>query len=76
MFKPGTLVKLSAGYEKCLGWTNGFKNEYHLHYADFWVDQTHIGLMLGNDYDNRYVRILIGEQVVIIEPDVLSEISV
>jgi hypothetical protein len=72
MFKPGTLVKLVAGYEKCLGWTNGqaFK------YADFWVDQTHIGLMLGNDYDNRYVRILIGEQVVVIEPDVLSEITV
>ena len=75
MFKPGTLVKLSAGYEKCLGWING-QAAGDADYPDFWVDQTHIGLMLGNDYDNRYVRILIGEQVVVIEPDVLSEISV
>ena len=78
MFKPGTLVKLAAGYEKCLGWING-QAAGDADYPDFWVDQTHIGLMLGNDYDdydNRYVRILIGEQVVIIEPDVLSEISV
>jgi hypothetical protein len=70
MFKPGTLVKLSAGYEKCLGVING-----HADYPDFWVDQTHIGLMLG-DVGDRHVLILIGEQVVIIEPDVLSEISV
>ena len=74
MFKPGTLVKLSAGYEKCLGWTNG-QAFGHADYPDFWVDQTHIGLMLGNVGD-RHVLILIGEQVVIIEPDVLSEISV
>ena len=74
MFKPGTLVKLAAGYEKYLGWTNN-------QYPDFWVDKTHIGLMLGNvmlgnDYDNRHVRILIGEDIVIINPDALSEIIV
>ena len=74
MFKPGTLVKLSAGYEKCLGWTNG-QAFGHADYPDFWVDQTHIGLML-RDVGDRHVLILIGEQVVIIEPDVLSEISV
>ena len=74
MFKPGTLVKLSAGYEKCLGWTNG-QAFGHADYPDFWVDQTHIGLMLG-DVGDRHVLVLIGEQVVIIEQDVLSEISV
>jgi len=74
MFKPGTLVKLSAGYEKCLGWTNG-QAAGDADYPDFWVDQTHIGLMLG-DVGDRHVLVLIGEQVVIIEPDVLSEISV
>ena len=74
MFKPGTLVKLSAGYEKCLGWING-QAFGHADYPDFWVDQTHIGLMLG-DVGDRHVLILIGEQVVIIEPDVLSEIIV
>ncbi len=43
---------------------------------NFWVDKTHIGLMLGNDYDNRHVRILIGEEIVVINPDALSEILV
>jgi hypothetical protein len=71
MFKPGTLVKLSAGYEIYLGVING----QAFGHADFWVDQTHIGLMLG-DVGDRHVLILIGEQVVIIETDVLSEISV
>jgi hypothetical protein len=74
MFKPGTLVKLAAGYEKCLGWTNG-QAFGHADYPDFWVDQTHIGLML-RDVGDRHVLILIGEQVVVIEPDVLSEITV
>ena len=69
MFKPGTLVKLAAGYEKYLGWTNN-------QYPKFWVDKTHIGLMLGNDYDNLHVRILIGEDIVVINPDALSEILV
>lgn len=70
MFKPGTLVKLAAGYEKYLGVLE------HADYPDFWVDKTHIGLMLGNDYDNRHVRILIGEDIVVINPDALSEIIV
>ena len=71
MFKPGTLVKLAAGYEKYLGWTNDQAD-----YPDFWLDKTHVGLMLGNDYDNRHVRILIGEEIVVINPDALSEILV
>ena len=72
MFKPGTLVKLAAGYEKYLGVTISDQADY----PDFWVDKTHIGLMLGNDYDNRHVRILIGEDIVVINPDALSEIIV
>ena len=75
MFKPGTLVKLAAGYEKYLGWTNSHTNG-HADYPDFWLDKTHVGLMLGNDYDNRHVRILIGEEIVVINPDALSEILV
>ena len=71
MFKPGTLVKLAAGYEKYLGVTISQAD-----YPDFWVDKTHIGLMLGNDYDNLHVRILIGEEIVVINPDALSEIIV
>ena len=70
MFKPGTLVKLAAGYEKYLGCND------QADYPDFWLDKTHIGLMLGNDYDNRHVRILIGEEIVVINPDALSEIIV
>ena len=75
MFKPGTLVKLAAGYEKYLGTID------QADYPYFWVDKTHIGLMLGNvmlgnDYDNRHVRILIGEDIVVINPDALSEILV
>lgn len=72
MFKPGTLVKLAAGYEKYLGVTINDQADY----PDFWLDKTHIGLMLGNDYDNRHVRILIGEDIVVINPDALSEIIV
>ena len=75
MFKPGTLVRLAAGYDRYLGWTFG-QTFGHDDYPDFWLDKTHIGLMLGNDYDNRHVRLLIGEQVVVINPDALSEISV
>ena len=75
MFKPGTLVKLAAGYEKYLGWTNGHTND-QADYPDFWLDKTHVGLILGNDYDNRHVRILIGEEIVVINPDALSEILV
>ena len=75
MFKPGTLVKLAAGYEKYLGWTNSHTND-QADYPDFWLDKTHVGLILGNDYDNRHVRILIGEEIVVINPDALSEILV
>lgn len=69
-FKPGTLVKLAAEYSKYLGWT--YEQEQD-EYPDFWFDQTHIGLIIEQDYDNRHVRILVGETIITINPKVLQE---
>lgn len=69
MFKPGTLLKLAAGYEKYLGWISG-QDEY----PDFWFEQSHSGLMLGYDYDNKHVRILVGDQIIVINPKALRKI--
>ena len=65
MFKPGTLVKLNAKYNRYRVWLAGY-NE------DCWLLNTDIGLMLGNYYDNRQVHILVGDRIIIIPPEVLN----
>ena len=69
-FKPGTLVKLVAGYEKYLAWI--FIEDVP-DYSEYWFDKSHIGLMLGNDYDNHHVRILVEEQIISIDPKALEK---
>jgi hypothetical protein len=63
MFKPGTLVKLAAGYEQYLGWSG----------SEFWMNQSHVGMFIGPDYDPVYVRILIDDQIILIYPKALQK---
>ena len=67
MFKPGTLVKLAAGYEQYMGWSTAE------HGNEFWINRSHVGMFLGMHYDNVNVRILIGDQIVVVYPKAIEK---
>lgn len=69
MFKPGTLVRLKPTVERYRSWIADCADYKGI---DYWVSKHDIGLMLGYDYDNRHVRVLIGERIVLITPEVLN----
>lgn len=69
MFKPGTLVRLKPMVGRPRVWTvdgDGYNG------VDYWVSKHDIGLTLGYDYNNGIVRVLIGERIVLIPPEVLN----
>lgn len=67
IFKPGTLVKLAAGYDNHVGFifTTGL---------NFWFDKSHIGLMIEEyQNDNSFVHVLVEDQVIIMPTRALQK---
>ena len=76
MFKPGTLVKLAAGYDKHVGFifTTGLKDQVIIMPTNFWFDKSHIGLMIEeHQNDNSFVHVLVEDQVIIMPTRALQK---
>lgn len=69
-FKPGTLVKLAAGLKSHVAFTTTGKTCFLD--PNFWFNKNHIGLMIEEHNTSGYVRILVDDQVIVIDQKALQ----